>query len=146
MTKAKTEYITTLIMINSEIVATEIYRTLKVMQGNLSLNSSDDLNELFMNIIPDSTIAQNYSVAKTIVSYVTIFGLATHFKNLLLKKLKQGSLLCFLMKSFNETVQKCQMDFSIRFGINLQARPLLNIATQSFLIILLLRTNMRYLK
>ena len=111
MTKAKTEYITTLIMINSEIVATEIYRTLKVMQGNLSLNSSDDLNELFMNIIPDSTIAQNYSVAKTIVSYVTIFGLATHFKNLLLKKLRQGSLLCFLMKSFNETVQKCQMDF-----------------------------------
>ena len=37
-------------MINSEIVAYEIYRALKVIQSNLSLNSCDDLNPFSTNV------------------------------------------------------------------------------------------------
>lgn len=74
MTKAKTQYILTLTMRNSEIKTAEIYWVLIVIQSNFSLNSCDDLNECF-----DSTIAQKYSVAHIKLSYVISFGLAKHF-------------------------------------------------------------------
>ena len=38
-------------MINSEIVLTEFYPALKVIQSNLSLNSCDDLNP-FLTTVP----------------------------------------------------------------------------------------------
>ena len=105
-----------LTMKNSEIITAEIYWKLKVFQSNLSLNSCNDLNSLFWKMFPDSDIAHSYSMAKTKLSYVINFGIATHFRMLLLEKLVQLKFytVCF-DKSLNEVVQKCQMDFSLRF-------------------------------
>ena len=55
VTKAETQSIPILIMINSEIVLIEFYlefyQALKVIQINLSLNSCDDLNPFLTNVL-----------------------------------------------------------------------------------------------
>ena len=66
-------------------------------------------------MFPDGNIARSYSMAKTKLSYVINFGIATHFRTLLLEELVKSKFYteCFDEK-LNEVVQKCQMDFSFR--------------------------------
>ena len=111
-TTSKVVNMPTLTMKNSEIITAEIYWALKVVQSNLSLNSCNDLNSLFWKMFPDSDIARSYSLAKTKLSYVINFGIAT----LLLEKLVVSKFytICF-DENLIEVVQKCQMDFSLRF-------------------------------
>ena len=103
-------------MKNSEIITAEIYWALKVVQSNLSLNSCKDLNSLFWKMFPGSDIAHSYSMTKTKLSYVINFGIATHFRTLLHVKLVNSKFytVCF-DESLNKVVQKCQIDFSLRF-------------------------------
>ena len=107
-TTSKVVNILTLTMKNSEIITAEIYWALKVVQSNLSLNSCNDLNSLFWKMFPDNDIARSYSMAKTKLSYVINFGIATHFRTLLLEKLVQSKFytICF-DESLNKVVQKC---------------------------------------
>ena len=114
-TISKVVSIPTPTMKNSEIITTEIYWALKVVQSNLSLNSCNDLNSLFWKMFPNSDIARSYFMAKTKLSYVNNFGILTHFRTLLLEKLAKSKFytVCF-DESLNEIVQKCQMDFSLR--------------------------------
>ena len=67
-------------------------------------------------MFPDSHIARSYSMAKTKLSYVINFGIATHFRTLLLEKLVKSKFytVCF-DESKNKVVQKYQIDFSLRF-------------------------------
>ena len=69
-----------------------------------------------MEMFPDNDIAHSYSTAKTKLSYVINFGIATHFGMLLLEKLVQSKFytVCF-DERLNEVVQKCQIDFSLTF-------------------------------
>ena len=69
-------------------------------------------------MFPDSDIARSYSMTKTKLSYVINFGIATHFRTLLLEKLVKSKFytVCF-DESLNEAVQKCHMDFSLRFWV-----------------------------
>ena len=116
VTTSKVVNISTLTMKNSEIITVKIYWAVKVVQRNLSLNSCSDLNSLFWKMFPDSDIARSCSMAKTKISYVIDFGIATHFRTLLLEKLVKSKFytVCF-DESLNEVVPKCQMDFSLRF-------------------------------
>ena len=67
-------------------------------------------------MFPDSDIACSFSMAKTKFSYVINFGIATHFRTLLLEKLvKSKFYTVYFDESLTEVIQKCQMDFSLRF-------------------------------
>ena len=115
-TTSKVVNIPMLAMKNSEIITAEIYWAFKVAQSNFSLNFCKDLNSLFWKMFPDSDIAHSYSMAKTKLSYVINFGIVTHFRTLLLEKLVKSKFytVCF-DGSLNKVVQKCQMEFSLRF-------------------------------
>ena len=67
-------------------------------------------------MFPDSDIACSYFMAMIKLSYVINFGITTHSRALLLEKLVKSKFytVCF-DESLNEVVQKCQMDFSLRF-------------------------------
>ena len=67
-------------------------------------------------MFPDSIIAQHMSCGPTKLSYLISFGIAPYFMDLLLKELKDAP--CFVIsfdESFNEELEKEQMDFIVRY-------------------------------
>ena len=67
-------------------------------------------------MFPDSIIAQHMSCGPTKLSYLISFGIVPYFMDLLLKELKDAP--CFVIsfdESFNEELEKEQMDFIVRY-------------------------------
>ena len=72
-------------------------------------------------MFPDSNVAQNFQMASTKASYVTYYGLAPYFKEMLLDELKKASYIvpCF-EESYNSIIKKGQMDVLVRYwGVRL---------------------------
>ena len=92
----------------------------------------------------NSDIARSYSMAKTKLFYVINFGIATYFGTLLLEKLVKSKFytVCF-DENLNKVVQKCQMDFSLRFWDKTATWLLHSISIQSFSVMRLPRTCSR---
>ena len=91
----------------------EIFWALKSVMSHFSYNSAD----VFKAVFPDSIIAQHMSCGPTKLSYLISFGIAPYFMDLLLKELKDAP--CFVIsfdESFNEELEKEQMDFIVRYS------------------------------
>ena len=83
--------------------------------SHFSYNSAHDITDVFKAMFPDSIIAQHMSCGPTKLSYLISFGIAPYFMDLLLKGLKDAP--CFVVsfdESFNEELEKEQMDFIVR--------------------------------
>ena len=65
--------------------AAEIYWALKCTKENWSGNSCDNNNTLFTTMFPDSEIAKKFCMNRTKYSYITNFGIAPFFKDVLKK-------------------------------------------------------------
>ena len=84
--------------------------------SHFSYNSAHDITDVFKEMFPDSIIAQHMSCGPTKLSYFISFGIAPYFMDLLLKELKDVP--CFVIsfdESFNEEIEKEQMDFIVRY-------------------------------
>ena len=67
-------------------------------------------------MFPNKDIACSYSMAKTKLSFMMNFGIATHFTTLQLERLVKSKVYTIHFdETLNEVVQKCQMDSSLRF-------------------------------
>ena len=87
--------------------------------SHLSCNSAHDITDVFKAMFPDSIIAQHMSCAPTKLSYLISFGITPYFMDLLLEELKDAP--CFVIsfdESFNEELEKEQMDFIVRYFNN----------------------------
>ena len=94
----------------------EIFWALKSVMSHFSYNSAHDITDVFKAMFPDSIIAQHMSCGPTKLSYLISFGIAPYFMDLLLKELKDAT--CFVIsfdESFNEELEKEQMDFIVRY-------------------------------
>ena len=94
----------------------EILWVLKSVMSDFSYNSSQDIGDVFRTMFPDSKIAQQWSCGATKLSYLITFGIAPHFKELLLAELTEAP--CFVLsfdESFNPELQQEQMDFVVRY-------------------------------
>ena len=94
----------------------EIFWALKSVMSHFSYNSPHDITGVFKAMFPDSIIAQHMSCGPTKLSYLISFGIAPYFMDLLLKELKDAP--CFVIsfdESFNEELEKEQMDFIVRY-------------------------------
>ena len=94
----------------------EIFWALKSVMSRFSYNSAHDITDVFKAMFPDSIIAQRMSCGPTKLSYLISFGIAPYFMDLLLKALKDAP--CFVIsfdESFNEELEKEQMDFIVRY-------------------------------
>ena len=79
-------------------------------------NSAHDITDVLKVMFPDSIIAQHMSCGHTKLSYLISFGIAPYFMGLLLNELKDAP--CFVIsfdESFNEELEKEQMDFIFRY-------------------------------
>ena len=94
----------------------EIFWALKSVMSHFSYNSAHDITDVFKAMFPDSIIAQHMTCGPTKLSYLISFGIAPYFMDLLLKELKDAP--CFVIsfdESFNEELEKEQMDFIVRY-------------------------------
>ena len=94
----------------------EIFWALKSVVSHFSYNSAHDITDVFKAVFPDSIIAQHMSCGPTKLSYLISFRIAPYFMDLLLKELKDAT--CFVIsfdESFNEELEKEQMDFIVRY-------------------------------
>ena len=85
----------------------EIFWALKSVMSLFSSNSAHDITDVFKALFSDSIIAQHMSCDPTKLSYLTSFGIAPYFMDLLLKELKDAP--CFVIsfdESFNEELEK----------------------------------------
>ena len=100
----------------TECLKSEVLWTLKVVKSHYSFHSSDDINDLFVTMFPDSAIARQFTCGETKVSYLCTFGLAPYFKSLLTKNVNRedGYVLLF-DETLNVKNKMKQMDVHVRF-------------------------------
>ena len=98
------------------VVRAEIIWALEILNCSYSLNSCTKKGKLFSVMFPDSNVAQNFQMASTKASYVTYYGLAPYFKEMLLGELKKASYIvpCF-DESYNSVIKKGQIDVLARY-------------------------------
>lgn len=101
---------------SSEVLNAEILWTLKVMAAHYSCKSSEESNLLFQRMFPDSSIAARFQCGERKSAYLSVFGLAPHFKDILQSNVKGVDHYVLLFdESMNKKNGKKQMDFHVRF-------------------------------
>ena len=106
----------TKLVLRKEQHKAEILWALKSVMSHFSLNSAQDIIEIFKAMFPDSNTAQGMSCGPTKLSYLLTFGIAAYFKHLLIDDLKKAP--CFVVlfhESLNTALHQEQMDFSVRY-------------------------------
>ena len=97
----------------------EVRWMLKAVKNNYSFNSCDGDCELFDTMFPDSDIAKQMAAARTKMSYMLNFGVAPYVKEVLLCKITASEIYAISFdETFNEVLQKTQMDIIVRFFDN----------------------------
>ena len=89
---------------------------IKINDVTFFYSSSKDIADICRAGLPDSRIAHNMSCGPTRLSFLICFGIAPFFKQQLLAGLKKAP--CFMIsfdESFNQELQKEQMDFIVRY-------------------------------
>ena len=67
-------------------------------------------------MFPDSDIARQFSCGEKKCAYLCCFGLAPHFRELLLKAVGPEPFVLLFDESMNTTTKSKQMDLHVRFG------------------------------
>ena len=113
---SKTQASIELVVKNSESSKAEILWTLESISAGYSNNSCTDIAGLFQQMFPDSHITKSVQLGPTKLKYLTNFGIAPHFKSILLENIKESP--CFVLsydESLNPMTQSCEMDLLVRF-------------------------------
>ena len=103
-----------------DVLKAETLWTLKLVANHYSFNSSADMAKLFSAMFPDSEIAKQFTCGERKAAYITVFGLAEHFKKLLKESVK-GPFVVLFDESLNKKMQEKQMDIHIRYWNNLSS-------------------------
>ena len=119
---------------NSEVITVEINWAFNCIYNNFSLSSCDDMKSLFTNMFPDSNVANSFSMLKDKLSYVINFGIAPYITDMLIENIKQSTIFSIgFDESFNETLQKCQMYFVVRYWDNVKSEVSVRYLNSKFL-------------
>lgn len=99
----------------NEHLRAEIIWALKVLSGNYSYKSCENINLTFQLMFPDSEIARKFTCGEKKCSYLSVFGIAPYFTKLLKDKAKSENEYVLLFdESMNQCLQSKQLDCHIR--------------------------------
>ena len=94
----------------------EIFWLARVSVSNLSLQSVDNIGDLFRAMFPDSKIAANFKLSHTSASYMIADGMSKYFTQLIVKGLVKSKLsFCIHFDETTSTQVKKQMDLTLRY-------------------------------
>lgn len=91
-----------------EVLKAEILWALNIIECHHSYKSCEGIGGLFCKMFPDSSIAAQFMCGEKKSAYLTVFGLAPHFRTLLKQKIDSKFVLLF-DESLNKKNQKKQM-------------------------------------
>lgn len=98
-----------------EVLGAEILWTLKTVTSHYSYSSCGDIKEVLQSMFKDSKIAEKFTCGETKCAYLTKFGLAPYFKQLLMKSIKEsGEYVLLFDESLNGVTKSKQLDVHIR--------------------------------
>ena len=103
-----------------DVLKAETLWTLKLVTNHYSFNSSADMAKLFSAMFPDSEIAKQLACGERKAVYITVFGLAEHFKKILKESVK-GPFVVLFDESLIKKMQEKQMDIHIHYCNNLSS-------------------------
>ena len=98
----------------NDVLKSEVLWTLKTISSHCSYNSNENIEKIFRLMFPDSQIAAKFTCGSRKTSYLCVFGLAEHFKEMLMKAVK-GYFTILFDESLNKKSQTKQMDIHVRF-------------------------------
>ena len=97
-------------------IKAEILWALHTVVNHYSANSSNKISNLFKAMFVDSKIANGFSMAKDKLSYFISFGLFPYYSSQLSQSVQKSKRFVLLFdESFNEFLNREQMDISIKF-------------------------------
>ena len=99
----------------NDVLKAEVLWVLKVVTSHFSYKSCEGLNGLFLKMFPDSKIAEKFACGESKCARMARFGLAPHFKSLLVESINHADNFVLLFdESLNFENQKTQLDVHIR--------------------------------
>jgi hypothetical protein len=105
-----------MIFINEQVITAEIRWILHVALSKSFQRSCEGINSLFISMFSDSNIAKKFQLGRTKCGYVTKFGIAPYFLDLLYKEILLSPVFVISFdESLNRSIQKGQMDIIVRF-------------------------------
>ena len=79
-----------------------------------SYSSNGNVNQIFQAMFADSEIAKKFALGERKTAYICVFGLADHFKNLLMEKIDHWLL---FDESLNKKLQENRRTCILGLGI-----------------------------
>lgn len=108
---------------NQNVLKAETLWILNSVTSHWSCKSAGDSIHVLKLMFPDNEIARRMSCAETKCAYVTNFGIAPHFSQLLTDRVKnQRNHVLLFDESLNDNLQSKQMDVHVRFWEDDQVR------------------------
>ncbi|KAJ8032368.1 hypothetical protein HOLleu_25882 [Holothuria leucospilota] len=93
----------------------EILWSLKVIDSHYSYRSCAGNDKLFQEMFPDSQIAKEFTCGEKKCAYLICFGLAPHFKQMLIDSMKEEeNYIIMFDESLNAVTNSKQMDIHVR--------------------------------
>ena len=97
----------------------EIRWCLKNVVSSYSFRPCDGLADLFRSMFPDSTIDEKFCLQKDKCAYSINYGIAPHFRSILMNNVKDSEFYAILFdESLNTVIQMGQMDLVVNFCDN----------------------------
>lgn len=97
-----------------DVLKAEILWTLKTVTAHNSYKSNENVGKVLQAMFPDSEIAAKFSCGEKKTAYISMFGLAEHFMELL-KKEVSGCFVILFDESLNKKTQQQQMDIHVPY-------------------------------
>ena len=102
--------------IADDVLRAEIFSTMNHAVNHHSYNSSKHSSVLFETMFPDSKIAKQFACRPSKMAYMTSFGLAPYFSEILIKQLSEVQFYSINFdESYNCVVKKEQLDVLVRY-------------------------------
>ena len=98
-----------------EQLKAEILWAIKCVDSNYSFNSNAGIVELFGRIFTDSTIAKTMTIGPTKTMYISCFGVAPYFRQLIIDRVRGEPYVLMFDETLNHELQKKQSDYLVRF-------------------------------
>ena len=86
----------------NDVLSAEILWTLQMISAHYSYKSNKKVRKIFQAMFPDSVIASKFACGEKKTAYLCTFGLAKHFKELLMDEVIDG--LIVLQNVVTETI------------------------------------------
>ena len=102
--------------ISESVSKAEILWALKCVWSHCSQRAAEEESDLFRAMFPDSKIAQEFSLGRTKMGYLILYGIFPYFQTKLQQSLRgvKHIVVCF-DESLNKISQRGQMDVVVRF-------------------------------